>query len=90
MANVAQLVRAPACGAGGWGFKSPHSPHFFNYLALIKIIVLYFTNQLATKKACFVAKSVQIGNRFRFGIHRDMAGSVLFVIDMRESDKHFR
>ena len=27
MADVAQLVRAPACDAGGWGFKSPHSPH---------------------------------------------------------------
>ena len=27
MADVAQLVRAPACGAGGRGFKSHHSPH---------------------------------------------------------------
>ncbi len=26
MANVAQLVRAPACGAGGRGFESRHSP----------------------------------------------------------------
>lgn len=28
MADVAQLVRAPACDAGGCGFKSRHSPHF--------------------------------------------------------------
>ena len=26
MVSVAQLVRAPDCGSGGWGFKSPHSP----------------------------------------------------------------
>ena len=25
---VAQLVRAPACGAGGRGFKSHQPPHF--------------------------------------------------------------
>ncbi len=25
--GVAQLVRAPDCGSGGRGFKSPHSPH---------------------------------------------------------------
>ena len=24
--RVAQLVRAPDCGSGGWGFKSPLSP----------------------------------------------------------------
>ena len=23
---VAQLVRAPDCGSGGWGFKSPQPP----------------------------------------------------------------
>ena len=28
MVIVAQLVRAPGCGPGGRGFKSPHSPHF--------------------------------------------------------------
>ncbi len=28
---VAQLVRAPACGAGGWGFESPQPPHIFVY-----------------------------------------------------------
>ncbi len=27
MVIVAQLVRAPGCGPGGRGFKSPHSPH---------------------------------------------------------------
>ncbi len=27
MVGVAQLVRAPGCGPGGWGFKSPRSPH---------------------------------------------------------------
>ena len=27
MVGVAQLVRAPGCGPGGRGFKSPHSPH---------------------------------------------------------------
>jgi len=26
---VAQLVRAPACGAGGRGFKSHQPPHLF-------------------------------------------------------------
>src|SRR5688572_9072028 len=26
MVAVAQLVRAPDCGSGGWGFKSPQSP----------------------------------------------------------------
>ncbi len=26
LVTVAQLVRAPACGAGCWGFKSPQSP----------------------------------------------------------------
>ena len=29
MAIVAQLVRAPACGAGGRRFESGLSPHFF-------------------------------------------------------------
>jgi hypothetical protein len=28
MVDVAQLVRAPDCGSGGRGFKSPHSPFF--------------------------------------------------------------
>ena len=28
MAGVAQLVRAPVCGTGGRGFKSPYSPQF--------------------------------------------------------------
>ena len=27
MVGVAQLVRAPDCGSGGRGFKSPRSPH---------------------------------------------------------------
>ena len=27
MVSVVQLVRAPDCGSGGWGFKSPRSPH---------------------------------------------------------------
>ena len=35
MADVAQLVRAPACDAGGWGFKSPHSPHFVKCLLIL-------------------------------------------------------
>jgi hypothetical protein len=26
MVTVAQLVRAPDCGSGGWGFNSPRSP----------------------------------------------------------------
>ncbi len=26
--GIAQLVRAPVCGTGGWGFKSPYSPFF--------------------------------------------------------------
>src|SRR4051794_35373717 len=26
MVTVAQPVRAPDCGSGGWGFKSPQSP----------------------------------------------------------------
>src|SRR5215470_7584320 len=29
MAVVAQLVRAPGCGPGGWGFESPRSPQFW-------------------------------------------------------------
>ena len=29
MVVVAQLVRAPGCGPGGRGFKSPHPPHLF-------------------------------------------------------------
>ena len=28
MVAVAQLVRAPGCGPGGRGFKSPQPPHF--------------------------------------------------------------
>jgi hypothetical protein len=28
LAGVAQLVRAPVCGTGGRGFKSPYSPQF--------------------------------------------------------------
>jgi hypothetical protein len=30
MVSVAQLVRALACGAGGRGFESHHSPHILN------------------------------------------------------------
>lgn len=29
MVTIAQLVRAPDCGSGGWGFDSPRPPHFF-------------------------------------------------------------
>ena len=29
MVAVAQLVRAPVCGTGGRGFKSPQPPHLF-------------------------------------------------------------
>lgn len=34
MVSVAQLVRAPDCGSGGWGFEAPRSPHLllFNEL----------------------------------------------------------
>ena len=31
VAIVAQLVRASVCGTEGRGFKSPRSPHFFNF-----------------------------------------------------------
>ncbi len=30
MAGVAQVVRAPDCDSGSRGFKSHHSPHFFD------------------------------------------------------------
>jgi hypothetical protein len=36
MVSVAQLVRAPDCGSGGWGFKSPHSP-FGEFRALDEV-----------------------------------------------------
>ena len=41
MAIVAQLVRAPACGAGGRRFESGLSPHFFIVtvdLSLVKLL----------------------------------------------------
>lgn len=31
MVSVAQLVRAPGCGPGGRGFKSPRSPLTINF-----------------------------------------------------------
>ena len=32
MVSVAQQVRAPDCGSGGWGFETPHSPHLITHI----------------------------------------------------------
>ena len=37
MVSVAQLVRAPDCGSGGWGFKSPHSPSQCNFAPVAQL-----------------------------------------------------
>ena len=46
MAIVAQLVRAPACGAGGRRFESGLSPHFF--LRVLFLLILFSSKLGAT------------------------------------------
>lgn len=42
MVGVAQLVRAPLCGSGGWRFKSAHSPTKYCLYLLGEMGVYYF------------------------------------------------
>src|SRR5262249_24046022 len=47
MVGVAQLVRAPGCGAGGRGFEPHHPPHFVKCVVDEKAPHLYETAPLA-------------------------------------------
>ena len=40
MVVVAQLVRAPDCGSGGRGFKSPHPPIIKGYSSMMNGLFL--------------------------------------------------
>ena len=57
MVVVAQLVRAPGCGPGGRGFKSPQPPHsplsLDGFVALISLVPLQSQTQLQIRPASF-------------------------------------
>ena len=42
MANVAQLVRARACGARCRGFETPRSPHFIKKIDILCCLLIKF------------------------------------------------
>lgn len=42
MVDVAQSVRAPGCGPGGRGFKSPHSPHIMSRAIVARDSLFHF------------------------------------------------